>query len=86
MTPRGNGGLVRPRDEAPSFAGKHMILKVNLCGLEPPARELDSRRESAILGSVTQSTTSRARPVPVGLGTIALSLAALSMAIVGYFL
>jgi len=35
---------------------------------------------------VTQSTTTRGRQVHVGLGTIALSLAALSMAIVGYFL
>jgi hypothetical protein len=86
VTLRGNVGPVRSLDEARPFGHKPLIYNWKLCGLEPPARELDSRPERAILGSVTQSTPSRARQIPVGLGTIALSLAALSMAIVGYFL
>lgn len=55
-------------------------------GLDTPAGELDWRLEKAMLGSVTQSSTSRPAQADVSLSTIAMSLAALSMALFAYFL
>jgi hypothetical protein len=56
------------------------------CGLRTPGLELDYRREKAMLGSVTQSSTHRPAQADVSLSTIAMSLAALSMALFAYFL
>ena len=54
-------------------------------GFQPPGPELDYGLESAMLGPVTSSSTSRTAQAQVSAGTIALSLAALSMALFAYF-
>ena len=81
--PQGGGAGSTP--EVGSLSRKPMEGQGDYRGLQPPGRELDYGWERAMLGPVTSSSTSRTAQAEVSLGTIALSLAALSMALFAYF-
>ena len=79
------GGPSSPTPEGDLPRRNSATPKAITRGFQPPGPELDYAWEKAMLGPVTSPSSSRTASAEIGLGTIAMSLAALSMALFAYF-